>query len=224
MQAKSKTPAIESGSGRIRQRYGLALLLSCVVLCAGCSAASVYKKAAMVGIDFVGDAIDEDQVQKESQALLNQPIAAADQRYGRPLNVFVDLQTQREVRVYPVDKDLLGNGRWVVEAQDGQVAAVSKAKINPSLGEDAVKATALDQLVTGKTAAEIAELAVLDKLLFSKPPRVLRFVPAGNLLRIYDVTGFTDLTGARFVVLEFDDRDRCKALKFVGVPAERRAG
>jgi hypothetical protein len=187
----------------------------------GCSATSMYKKAATIGLDLVGDAIDDHEVEQESQVLLGQPAAAADQRHGQPLRVLLDLQTRREVRVYPIRGALLGHGRWVLEVDGGRIAAVSKAKVNPELGKDALKATALDKLVAGKSPAEIQRIEIVGEHYFRKSPRVLRNMPAGNLLRVYDVTSFTDVLGARLLVLEFDAADRCRELRFVGIPATR---
>lgn len=187
----------------------------------GCTATSMYKKAATIGVEIVGDELAEAAVEKEASALLGKPTAAADQRYGRPIRVMVDLRSQREVRVYPVDGDMLGNSRWVLESAGGRIDAISKAKVNPHLGKDAVKSAALDTLVEGKTPAEIERLEVVGRMLFNKPPRVLRSVPGGELIRVYDTTSHADFLGSRLVVLEFDRADRCTSIRFVGVPAAR---
>jgi hypothetical protein len=100
------------------------MLLIAPLFLTGCSASSVYKKAAKIGLEMVGEAVTEDRVQTESSQLLGRPTGEADRRFGNPRGVFVDVASGREVRVYSVKDDLLGQKRWVIESIGGRADAL----------------------------------------------------------------------------------------------------
>ena len=198
-------------------RARLVLLPVSFLVFAGCSATSVYKKAAKIGLELVGDAVAEDEAQTEFNQIAGRGAADADRRFGQPRGVFRDDASGREVRVYDA-KDLLGKKRWVVELANGRVDALSQAEVNPDLGKDKAKALMLESALKGKTPEEVRETPVMDKLIFKTQPRSLKRVPSGELVQVYNVTSALDITGSRFLVLGYDAAGRCEAVRYVGTP------
>jgi hypothetical protein len=184
----------------------------------GCSPASVAMHAAKIGVQVVGDEVAKEETAKEAPNILNGSAADADRRYGPPRNVFIDLQTGRELRVYNVANDMLGNKRWLVELQRGRIDSLTQAAVNPDLGSDQVKALALHETLKGKTPDDIRNTAVLDKLVFKSTPRVLKRMPSGNRVEVYNVTSFMDVTGSRFIAVGYDSSVRCDEVRFIGLP------
>lgn len=194
------------------------LFMASVVPASGCSATSVYKKVATIGLEMVGDAVEGDKQQNESSQIIGHSPADADRRYGTPTGVYRDMATGREVRVYPVKDDLLGKKRWVLEVERDRVDALSLAEENPDVGKDKAKALLLEGKLRGKTPEEVRATPVLDKLMFDSQPRRLKRVPTGELIEVYNVTSFLDITGSRYIVIGFDSADRCESVRYVGMP------
>jgi hypothetical protein len=202
----SDAPTCWRGWGRL-----LALTLVVVGLGTGCNP---YKKAIKIGMKVVGDTVNEVDVSEHAKRLVGQPPAAADAAFGTRIRTLEEVTTHREMMTYPVKNDVLGMFRWIVEVQNGRIAALAKAQNNPDGGKDIIEKTALKQLLVGKTPEELQSKDKFKKLIL-----VLRDRAGGNLIRVYDVSGFKDLMGAVYCVLEFDSADRCKDIRLVGVPA-----
>lgn len=197
---------------------GHTVLLAVSGLAAGCSTTSIYKKTATVGLELVGDCIAEDAAYKEYEQLLGRSAADVDQRFGSPRNVFREVSTGREIRTYDVAGDVLGNGRWVVELANGRVDALSRAQLNPDVGKDQAKALLLQERLRGLTPEQVRATPVAGRFIFDAAPRTLKRVPGGELVQVYNVTSFLDLTGARFIVVDYDAAGRCHEVRYVGTP------
>jgi hypothetical protein len=191
---------------------GLPLLL--ISLVTGCSP---YSTAAKIGIKVVGDAVHEADVDKHAKELVGQPVAKADAELGDRIETAVDTQSPRELMVYDVKDDPFHKTRWVVEAENGRIVALSKAEHNPDGGKDIIRKALLDKKLMNKTPAEFQ-----DEKKYSNPVLTLRSKDTGNLIRVYDVKGITDLLGAKYCVLRFDASDRCQEIRLVGVPASTK--
>ena len=204
-------------SHRLRKSQSrVALLLVGVATC--CSGCNTYTTAAKIGLQIVGDAVAEDATREEFKQLSGRTIREADQRYGTPRNVLVDAATGREIRVYGVQDDPLGQKRWLVEAQAGWVDSVSMAQVNPDLGTDQAKALLLEQVLRGKKPEQVRATPVADRMIFDSKPRNLKHVPGGELVQVYNVTSFLDVVGSRYIVLVYDAAERCQEIRFVGTP------
>jgi hypothetical protein len=130
----------------------------------------------------------------------------------------MDVATGREVRVYGVKDDPLGQKRWVVESSGGRADALSLVEINPDLGKDQVKALLLQDWLRGLNPDQVRSTPVADRLIFGSRPRDLRRMPGGELVQVYNVTSFLDVTGTRFIVIGYDAARRCQEIRFVGAP------
>lgn len=194
-------------------RTALSLLILPGLL-AGCSTTSVYKKAITLGVQVVGDTVQEAEVDAKGKELVGRPATAADQAFGLRAETFTDTRTPRVLMVYPVKGDITNSHRWIVESENDRIVALAKAIRNPDIGEDQAKSFVLKEMLEGKTSREIA---AKDK--FRKLVLVLRRQSNGRLVRVYDFTGMMDVLDARYCLIEFDDRDRMTELRLVGVPA-----
>lgn len=84
-------------------------------------------------------------------------------------------------------------------------------------GVAVVKKLMLRDKLVGKTAAEIGR----DEK-YRSPLFMLRQRATGNLVRVYDVSKFTDRLGARYCVMRFDAADRCESVPIPGVAASKK--
>jgi hypothetical protein len=186
-------------------------VLILVALSAGCSP---YSTVAKLGIKVVGDAVNDADVADHGNKLVGQPVAAADADFGQRFRTMEEVQSKREMITYPVKDDLLAAYRWVVEAENGKIVALSKMQNNPDGGKDIIKKMVLKEMVIGKTPQEVGVKDYFKKLILT-----LRDRGTGNMIRVYDVSSIVDFMGARDCVLEFDSSDKCQNIWLVGVPA-----
>ncbi len=195
------------GRGRRSEILVCGLLLAS---CAGCRLHPV-SLASMA----IGDAINDADVKKRQEKLLNQHVSAADEMFGAREETLVDASdAQRELITYPVKGDLMDTQNWVVESRNGQLVALSRVKRNIDGVEDAIKAAAIEPKVMGKSPEDCRRDAE-----FKEPLATLRSRESGEVMRVYDVRNWTNSRGARYCVLRFDDKDRCKNVRLVGVSA-----
>lgn len=163
----------------------------------------------------IGDAINDADVKKRQEKLMDQPVTAADEMFGAREETLVDaLDAQRELITYPVKGDLLDSQNWVVESRGGKLVALSRVKRNIDGVEDAIKAAAIEPKVMGKSPEDCRRDAE-----FKEPLATLRSRESGEVMRVYDVRNWTNSRGARYCVLRFDENDRCKHIKLLGVSA-----
>jgi len=175
--------------------------------------------AAMMGVKVVGTAAHGADVDARTKELLGQPVSAADTAFGKRMNTFEETRSGRAMMTYPVKGDVLDQYRWVVEVENGKIMALAKLQKDPDGGSSIIKKAMLKGKVIDKTPSQIHEDSHFEKLML-----VLRNRATGNLVRVYDVRGMTDLLGARYCVLGFDRSDRCTEIRLVGVPASQGEG
>ena len=191
--------------------FSLATVLIVAALTMGCSP---YSTIAKIGIQVVGDAVNDADVAEHGKKVVGQPVAAADAEFGQRLRTMEEIHSKREMITYPVKDDLLGSYRWAVEVENGKVAALAKLQNDPDGGKDIVKKLVLKEMVIGKTPQEVESRDYFKKLILT-----LRDCANGNMFRVYDVSSVVDFMGARDCVLEFDASNKCQTIWLVGVPS-----
>lgn len=163
----------------------------------------------------IGDVIIDADVKKHQEKLYGEPVASADEMFGERQETLVYADDPgRELITYLVKGDLLDDQSWVVEARDGRLVALSRVKRNIDGVEDVVKAAAIKSKVMGKSPADCSRDAELKE-----PLATLRSRDTGEVMRVYDVRNWTNTRGARYCVLRFDQEERCRDIRLVGVSA-----
>ncbi len=163
----------------------------------------------------IGDVIVDADVKKRQEKLYGEPVASADAMFGEREETLVYADDPgRELITYPVKGDLLDEQNWVVESRDGQLVALSRVKRNIDGVEDVVKSAAIKSKVIGKSP----DACRLDAEL-KEPLATLHSRDTGQIMRVYDVRNWTNTRGARYCVLRFDQEDRCKDIRLLGVSA-----
>jgi hypothetical protein len=190
------------------------VLLATVVLSLAAAGCNPYTTAVKLGVKVVGQTVNDVDV-KEHARLVGQPVSAADAAFGRRLRTLEETRTGRQMIAYPVKDDVLAMFRWVVETQNGSIVALAKVQNDPDGSQDIAEKVLVKAIVEGKTSKEVQSHDWFHKLIL-----VLRDCSSGNLVRVYDVSGITDLMGARYCVLQFNGSDRCEKIWLVGVPAK----
>ena len=136
---------------------------------------------------------------------------------GQRIDVYKDTKSPRQIITYHVKNDVLDQYRWVVEAENDYISALSKARFDPDGGKDLIKKALLKEKTEGKSPQELKEHSTFEKLVLTA-----RRESTGNLVRVYDTSGVLDLLGSNYCVLEFDANDRCTDVRLVGVPASTK--
>lgn len=163
----------------------------------------------------IGDAINDADVKKRQEKLVDQPVSAADEMFGAREETWVDANIEgRELITYPVKGDLMDTQNWVVEAHGGKLVALSRVKRNIDGVEDVIKSEVIEDKVIGKSPDECRKDAELKE-----PLCTLRSRESGELIRLYDIRNWTNSRGARYCMLRFDEADRCKLIRLIGVSA-----
>ncbi|MHC5112694.1 MAG: hypothetical protein ACYTHJ_22795, partial [Planctomycetota bacterium] len=72
----------------------LALLAGLVTSLSGCLA------AAGVGVKLVGSAVDDADIKEREAQLMRAPVARADEMFGKSLDTYSDINSNRAWRVY----------------------------------------------------------------------------------------------------------------------------
>ncbi len=192
---------------------GLALCIVASAALWGCRA-SPFSLATMI----VGDVANSVVLEGQRKELFGKTAGEADVAFGERVETLEDRANTRRVLIfYRVQADLLDNARIVVELVDGKIVALTKAVRNIDGVEDMVRASGLKDKIIGLSAAECQRKGELGK-----PIAVLRCKETGRLVRVYDVRNVTNLRGARYCVLRFDDADLCNEVHFTGVSASTK--
>lgn len=191
---------------RIRKLAWLAAASGMVLtLAAGCST------AVSMGVKMVGKAVDDEEANKMGDALIGQPVAAADAKLGQPEDVLREIGGGRQWRVYPAPMNVLGNQRYVVQAQGGVINAVSKEEVDAS-GKDLAEKMFYDVKAKGKTPQE-AEAA-----LGLGPPLVAAISrKTGQMVEFYQMPSLTGLSSPKLCRLKFDATGHCTSVDIVDV-------
>jgi len=197
---------------RSLQRVAWAMPLF-LALTAGCNP---VKTGAKLGARLVGDVIEDGDVRQRGEALVGRPVSAADEAFGKPIDVFKDVRSDRRWRTYPVKLDVLGHQRYVVEILADKIVSVSKAE-KSGRKVDIPRALLLKEKVKGKAPRE-CEAAIG----FGRPLLAARSENTRRLVQLYDAGMMTDLGTPHYCVLRFDANDRCEDLEFVAVGASTK--
>lgn len=199
-------------SYRLIKRSSLLVLLG--ILVCGCRAHPVS-----LAIMLIGDAVNDADIEDRAMKLVGKDVSAADRMFGARQETLEDTRRAgREMIVYPVKGDLPGSSRYVVEASNSEIVALTKTKQNIDGMEDVLRHTALKAKLAGKSAQACSHEGGLGK-----PILVLRNRDTENLVRCYDVRNITNLRGARYCVLRFGANDRCAQVTLVGVSASTKS-
>jgi hypothetical protein len=188
--------------------------LGVVWLAAGCSPADFYKKTIKLGVQAVGDEVEEVLVKEKSDQLIGKAPSTADAEFGQRIDTLSDARSPRVLAVYPVKGDPIDRYRWLVESENDHIVSVAKVIRNADIGEDKVKTFIYKEMLDNKTSEEIEQ-----KETFSKLRLVLRRQSNGRMVRVYDLTGKTDLREVRYCLIEFGPAGRMTDLRLVTVPA-----
>jgi len=178
---------------------------------AGCNP---YTTVAKIGIKVVGDVVNDVDTSEKSQQLIGQPASMADAGFGQRIRTLQEVDTPREMIVYPVKDDLLNVFRWAVETENGRIVAVSKLQTNPDGGKDIAEKLLLEAIVLNKPLSEVQSHRYFERVVL-----VLRDPATSETIRAYDVSLIPDFMGAKYCVLQFDSAEVCRKLWMVGVPA-----
>ncbi|OQZ07100.1 MAG: hypothetical protein B6D36_01655 [Planctomycetes bacterium UTPLA1] len=181
------------------------------MMVAGCG--NPVTDAVKLGLHVVGKVVDDAEVDKLGGELLGQPPSQADAVLGEKIDVYADVDHDREWRVYPVPVDVLNNHRYVVETTADQIVLVEKVELN-SDKLDIPLELVYDEKLKGKTAAE-CETA----LKMGPPLIVLRSKSTGQMFRLYDARLIKELPKPHYLVVRFDGSDRCEKVKFAEIAA-----
>jgi hypothetical protein len=195
---------------------GVALLwagfLAVGVLLGGCRAHPIS-----LGTMLVGDMINDADVKKRAEKLMNQPVTAADDMFGARLETLEDTTGERERVLYPVKMDLLNSERYAVEVVNNTITAVSRMKRNIDGSENVLKQMQLEDKLMGKNPKECEEAAE-----FESPVLIARSKEKVEMVHVYDVRNWTNTRGARYCLLRFDKEYTCTAIEMIGVSASTR--
>jgi hypothetical protein len=164
---------------------------------------------------LAGDAINDLDVKSRRDKLMGRPEAASDEMFETRLETLDDVEWP-DVRIimYPNKIDLLKATRYVVELEKGKIVAFTKIKRNIDGIEDLIHDANLEKKVLGKTPSECSKVDDLGK-----PLRTLRNREKNQTVRFYDIRHWTDIAGARYCVLTFNDDERCLDVTLFGVTA-----
>ncbi len=190
--------------------WAVLLLLTSAVGC------NPVKTGAKLGARLAGDLIEDGDVKQRSEALVGRPVSAADETFGKTIDVFKDVGSDRRWRMYPVKLDMLGHQRYVVEVFAEKVVSVSKTE-KSGRKVDIPRALILKEKVKGKPPQECE-----TKLGFGQPLLAARSENTKRLVQIYDAGMVTDLGTPHYCVIRFDENDRCDELEFVAVGASTK--
>jgi hypothetical protein len=207
--------ANKSVTGQVRG--SLLLLASYLLLAATGAFSSGCITAVGIGVNLVGKAVDAADVKKREKELLGAELATADEMFGERLDTLRDLDSTRSWVIYPVEADILGKDRYVVEVAAERIVALSRTEKNSDPKRDLPRALIIRSKIKGKPPTECAaELGMGDPLL------TVRSDATGLLSQIYDARHFKELGSPDYCILRFDEQGLCKDVEFLGIGASTK--
>ena len=192
-------------------RCGAAALLA--VLACGCRVGPVR-----LPLMLVGAAIDEATLREYEPELIGKAPEMADAMFGRRLDTFSDVNSDAKLLVYLVVGEKSLGSRYVVEATGNTITALYKTQRDIDGMADTIQCDLIRAEVLGMTPMTIERETDLGK-----PKLTMRSWRKAGLTRVYDVRKRSDLQGARYCVLRFDERDLCSDVQMVGVSASSKS-
>ena len=209
------TGANKPVTGQVRR--SLLRLASYMLLAAIGAFSSGCVSAVGIGVKLVGKAVDVADVKKREKELLGARLSAADEMFGKRLDMLRDLNSDRSWVVYPVELDLMGKDRYVVEVAAERIVALSRTEKNSDPKRDFPRALIIKSKIKGKPPTECA--AELD---MGDPVLTVRSDATGLLSQIYDARHFKELGSPDYCILRFDRQELCKEVEFLGIGASTK--
>ncbi len=202
-------------TGQVRRlllRLASYMLLAVIgVLSSGCIT------AVGIGVNLVGKAVDAADVKEREKELLGANLTAADEMFGKCLDTLRDINSDRSWVIYPVELDLLGNDRYVVEVAAERIVALSRTERNSDPKRDFPRALIIESKIKGKPPRECA--AELD---MGDPVLTVRSDVTALLSQIYDARHFKELGSPDYCILRFDEQGLCMGVEFLGIGASTK--
>ncbi len=182
-----------------------------IALLSGCGdpVTSVVK----IGIHVVGKVVDDAETKKIGDQLLGRKPSQADAVLGQNLDIYSDVNSSRQWRVYPVPMDVLNNQRYVVEAADDRIVLVEMVKEDSNQLDIPLEMIYHEKL-KGKTPAECE-----TELHMGPPILTLRSRKTGLMCQFYDARLIKELPSPHYCIVRFDGTGRCEKVKFAEVAA-----
>jgi hypothetical protein len=190
-----------------RRTYFAAGCAAAILVAAGCNS------PVGMAVQLVGKAVDAGEAKKLGDELIGKPSAAADFKFGQPIDVLAQVEGPQKWRVYPVSADVLGNQRYVVAVSGSAIAGVSKVK-RDATGIDLAHKMLLDKKVQGKSPSE-CETA----LGMGRPLLTVRSETNGMTSQLYDARTFKGIGSPKYCRLRFDANQRCDEVQIIDVNA-----
>jgi len=189
------------------QIVGLVLCAILVGSAVGCNS------PAGIAMQVVGKAVDDVETTELGEQLRGQSAAAADKQFGTLIDSWSEVNGPRQWRVYPVEMDVMGNQRNVVQLSDGEIVAVTKVKIDAT-GVDLARKLMLDEKVKGKSPQGC------EAALGMGPPLVTARSNMSKLLaQLYDAKTLPGIGSPQYCRLKFNSSDLCTEAALVDVSA-----
>lgn len=192
-------------------RYSFAIATLFVgIFSMGCTPTQVATK---VGMFAVGKVIDDKGTAGIADKIVGKSPDAADAELGPRNDTYREVGGSAMWISYPVKLDVLKRDQYFVEVRDNRIVRIEK--MEGASGElELVKSTFDQARVQGKSPAEC------QRMLDSGPPELtVRSQNSGKMLQFFDGEKILDIGDKRYVILHFDQNERCEKLQVVDVAA-----
>ena len=189
----------------------LALLATIGAASSGCVS------AVGIGVQLVGKAVDTADVKKREKKLLGARPSAADEMFGQRLDTLRDVNSDRAWVIYPVELDVMGKDRYVVEVAHQKIVALTRAEKNSDPKRDIPRALIMESKVKGKPPTECE-----TELDMGPPVLTVRSEATGLLSQVYDARHFKKLGSPDYCILRYDEQELCTDIEFLGIGASTK--
>lgn len=204
---------LSCGARMLLVKLGLGLLVAVMLTAApGCV------MGASTVANLIGGVVDDADVKEKRKDLIGEPASAADEKFGEREDTLHEVGGHRTWGIYPVKgiTNPLEKDRYIVEFEDGKVHSLSRVEKTPDAKFDIPRMVMFKERLKGKTPAECeAELE-------EEPVVTVRTQKSGRLRQLYDGRLIKILDEPYFLILDFDDQERCEDVHFQDVGASTR--
>ena len=176
----------------------------------GCNPVST---AVKIGVHVVGKVVEDEETQKVGDQLLGRSPAEADRVLGAPVDVYADVRSPREWRVYPVPLDVLKSHRYIVEVAHNRIVLVEQVETN---GDDVD--IPLEIVYKTKLKGKTPDQCQAD-LNMGAPVYVLRSRSTGQLVQFYDARLIKELPKPHYCIVTYNGNGVCEKVKFAEIAA-----
>jgi hypothetical protein len=192
----------------------MAVVVLAAYLSGGCS--SPVKTAIKMGVRVVGKVVTEEETRKQGERLFGRSPSAADGEFGSPVEVWADVGSSRQWRVYRSKLDVLDKNRTVVEVSDGAIVGIEKVESNAQKTDIPQKLIYLAK-ARGKTPEETETALELGP-----PLLTVRSQMTNELAQLYDARIIKALDRTHNCLVRYDEKDRCTDVDLIEVEAAMR--